>query len=128
MTDLLREGSALFVAWCVGLTLTYGFVESSFPGFVGWRIAISTMGEPAWWGERLVYCPYCMGFWIQGMTWWAFDWTDPVRFVWGAAVGTTVMLVTRAATGASLVMDNQYALEEDIRMEIRVKSKKDGAT
>ena len=120
MIELIREGAALVLAWCIGLTITYGFVESTFPPLMALRIALSSEGEEGWWAERLLYCPYCMGFWIQGAvglveepTLWA--------FVRGACLGTASLLVARAAWGANVIEASRYETEAPAREAMRSK-------
>lgn len=118
MIDLIREGAALVMAWCVGLTLTYGFVESRFPLFMGMRIAFAATRDPSpgaetWWGEDLVYCPYCIGFWIQGACGLVLDLT-PWSFVRAACLWIASLLVMRSVFDVELVQSKWSAERQAI--------------
>lgn len=103
MIELLRELAALFLSWSIGLTTVYGIVESSLPLFVGARISIAALGRESWWGETLVYCPYCIGFWIQGALGAAWD-PSPWHAFWrGACLWVMSLLVIRSACDVELV-------------------------
>lgn len=121
MIELIREGASLALAWCIGLTITYGIVESTFPPLMAFRIALSSEGDAGWWVERLLYCPYCMGFWAHGVVgtfshdgaFWG--------FVRGACLGTASLLLARAAWGSNLVEASRYELEAEAREELRAR-------
>jgi hypothetical protein len=105
MIELTREAAALFLAWSIGLTITYGIVESSLPIVVGMRISLAASGSPGWWGETFVYCPYCIGFWIHGAIGVAGAWDGgPWHAFWrGACLWVMSLLVIRAACDVEFV-------------------------
>ncbi len=90
MTELLRDASWLVLAWCAGLTLTYGVVESALMMPV--RIWLASESSFL---ETLLYCPFCAGFWCQMTAWFlvTLDWRLALG---GACIGTAVLLRARA--------------------------------
>jgi len=98
--DLLRDASWLILAWCIGLTLTYGVVESALMMPV--RIWLSSESLVL---EELVHCPVCSGFWCQTIAWWIVLWVawgEPRGVLIGGCVGTALLLWARAS-GVELV-------------------------
>lgn len=116
MIDLLREASALFLVWCIGLTMTYGIVESVL--MLPFRVIVSAMGGSGWLGESLVYCPVCSGFWCFGVAG-ACSYHDPWWFLRMAVIGVTSLLFARAMK-ADLVIPHED-VEEDAIVRLRAR-------
>ena len=123
MIELARESATLFLAWTMGLTIVYGICESSLPPIVGARVLFSSIGAPAWWGEILVYCPYCIGFWIHGIIGLGVELT-PWSFARGASLWIASLLLLRAAFDVSLVR-SRYEDELEAIDEMRQRRKKE---
>jgi hypothetical protein len=96
----------LVMAFLVGITITYGSVESVL--LMPVRVSVCASLPPGF-IEELVYCPICTGFWAQGLAS-AFMWGDLFAAIRGAFVGVGVMLVLRAV-GLDLVRP-QHELEK----------------
>lgn len=122
MIELVREAAAMFLTWCIGLTIAYGVVESSL--FFPVRVWLASEGDDGWWLETLLYCPFCTGFWCWGVVG-LLSYMDPWWFVRMAAIGTASLLLARSF-GLELVR-SWHELEKTEIEALRA-SRKDGAT
>lgn len=88
------------IGWAIGLMLTYAIVESKL--LMPLRIVIIMRLPADSMLEELIYCQFCVGFWMHGIasSLYELDWMAGPR---GAAIGIAVMLLARAAFGRDLI-------------------------